>query len=69
MFGFRGAPPAYVAALVVVEYTETGAALYPTTTPEIAARATMRCGAVEVDRATTPSQTKQIRSFIDEVNP
>jgi hypothetical protein len=40
---------------MVVEYTDAGAALYLTTTPEIAARAKMTCGAVKVDRATTPS--------------
>ena len=36
---------------------------------DIAARAKMECGAVNVDRATTPSLTKHIRSFIDEANP
>ena len=53
--GFRSAPPARVTMWVVVEYTDTGARLYQTTTPDIAARAKMRCGAVKVDRATTAS--------------
>jgi hypothetical protein len=47
---------------MVVEYTDTRTALYPTTTPEIAASAKIGCGAVEVDRVTTPSSTKRIRS-------
>jgi hypothetical protein len=51
MFGFRGASPAYVAIRMVVEYTDAGAALYRTTTADIAARAKMRCGAVKVDHA------------------
>jgi hypothetical protein len=54
MFGFRSASSAYVAIRMVVEYTDAGAALYRTTTPEIAARAKMMCAAVKVDRATTP---------------
>jgi hypothetical protein len=55
MFGFRSAPPAHVTMWMVAEYTDAGAALYQMTTPNIAARAKMRCGAVKVDRATTPS--------------
>jgi len=39
------------------DYTDARAALYRTTTPEIAVRAKMDCGAVKVDRATTPSST------------
>ncbi len=61
MFGFRSAPPAHVTMWMVVEYTDAGAALYRTTTPDIAARAKLRCGPVKVDRATTP--------VIDDANP
>jgi hypothetical protein len=68
MFGFRGAPPAHVTMCVVVEYTDAGAALYPTTTPNIAARAKMRCSAVKVDRAATPLQTTRIHSNIYQIH-
>jgi hypothetical protein len=43
------------------------ATLFPTTTSAIAARATMRCGAVKVDRVTTPSNTKRILSNIYQI--
>jgi hypothetical protein len=39
-------------------HTDAGELLYRTTTPHIAASAKMGCGAVDVDRATTPSLTK-----------
>jgi hypothetical protein len=55
MFGFRSAPPAHVTPWMVVEYTDAVGALSRITTPDIAARAKMRCSAVKEDRATTPS--------------
>jgi hypothetical protein len=53
---------------MVVEYTGAGAALYRTTTPDIAARAKMSCGAVNVDRTTTPSSTTRIHSNINQIH-
>jgi hypothetical protein len=44
---------------MVVDYSEDGAALYRSTTPDSAARANMKCGAVNVDRGTTPHRRRE----------
>jgi hypothetical protein len=55
MLAFEVRRQAQVTMWVVVDYTDAGARLYQMTTPDIAARAKMSCGAVKVDRATTAS--------------
>ena len=69
MFGLRSASSAHVAMWVRLlpapalsgDNFAVAATLYRTTTPDIAARAKLRCGPVKVDRATIP--------VIDDANP